>query len=161
MKICLATRPITIIRIPTETTWISNGILPIVNDLLPRPPKKRPALIKRSSCVTPLTPLSGMGDGVSFSGSTSHVEVFEHRDDLWTEIDEVEPGIIPEESETEPEDTVGTSKRFSSSNLQQEDENIQEQHIQDEHVQGEHIQDEHVQDQQVQDERLLDAVESP
>lgn len=53
---------------------------------LPRLPKKRPMAIKKSSCnidsliAVPTTQVS--------SNSTSREELYENRDDFWTEVDE-------------------------------------------------------------------------
>ncbi|VVC25413.1 MORN motif [Cinara cedri] len=70
--------------------WCSNNILPIITGLLPGLPKKKPGLKKSlSSCekVGEITDPPVIG---SVSTSSSRVEMYVLKDDLWTDMDELE-----------------------------------------------------------------------
>lgn len=71
--------------------------MPIVNNMLPRLAKKQP-MLKKSSCEldlpsTHVHPYSQM--------STALIETYDVKDNLWTEMDELETGIGLNEGEQE------------------------------------------------------------
>lgn len=102
-----------------EFSWFSNEILPIVNDMLPRLPIA-PSMMttnRQSSCEIKF-PTSG--PAASPVTSTSRMEMYEHKDELWYEMEEFENGEFGQGvNENSIGDDKGTEKAFNS------DENIQ------------------------------------
>lgn len=73
-----------------ESLWLSNEILPIISGMLPRLPKMRTVARVRSSCDTSFL-LADKTSTVDAPASTmSGMETYEHRDDLWAEMEEIE-----------------------------------------------------------------------
>jgi len=87
--------------------WLSNEILPIISGMLPRLPKTRSVAKARSSCDTSFL-LADKMSAVDVTASTmSGMEMYEHRDDLWTEMEEIEiesklnmQGVDPKSSDS-------------------------------------------------------------
>jgi len=73
-----------------ESLWLSNEILPIISGMLPRLPKTRTVARARSSCDTSFL-LAGKTSAEDVPASTmSGMEMYEHRDDIWAEMEEIE-----------------------------------------------------------------------
>ncbi|KAF0764936.1 radial spoke head 1 [Aphis craccivora] len=73
-----------------KSLWLSNEILPIISGMLPSLPKSRPVARVTSSCDTSFL----LDDKVSVvdvpSPTMSRVEMYEHKDDLWAEMEDLE-----------------------------------------------------------------------
>ncbi|XP_060877151.1 radial spoke head 1 homolog [Metopolophium dirhodum] len=73
-----------------KSVWLSNEILPIISGMLPRLPKTRSVAKARSSCDTSFL-LADKMSAVDVTASTmSGMEMYEHRDDLWAEMEDIE-----------------------------------------------------------------------
>jgi len=76
-----------------ESLWLSNKILPIISGMLPRLPKTRSVARARSSCDTSFL-LADKVSAVDVSvPTTSRMEMYEHKDDLWAEMEELETDL--------------------------------------------------------------------
>lgn len=73
-----------------ESLWLSNKILPIINGMLPRVPKARQVARARSSCDTSFLIVDKLSAVDVPAQTSSHMEMYEHKDDLWAEMEELE-----------------------------------------------------------------------
>ncbi|KAL5234994.1 hypothetical protein ACI65C_002404 [Semiaphis heraclei] len=73
-----------------KSLWLSNKILPIINGMLPRVPKARQVARARSSCDTSFLIVDKLSAVDVPAQTSSHMEMYEHKDDLWAEMEELE-----------------------------------------------------------------------
>lgn len=71
--------------------WYSNEILPIISNMLPRLPKKRPMIKKISSCDINFPSTTNVT--TIHTPVVSRTEMYELDECMWTETNELETGV--------------------------------------------------------------------